>query len=306
MVIRSYASWRRPSLRDASELLQLFLANRQTREQLRDSVRGLLEDLRAHEALVRERTGIVLAGRRMLEIGPGQMSRQLSFFSVRNDVVGIDLDVVPSGVDPAGYWRVLQRNGPKRLVKTLVRKLFGFDRRFAKELQRQLELPRLPAPSVVQGDATRMEFADCSFDFVYSFDVFEHLPDPARVLGEIARVLRPGGGCLISVHLFTAEDGAHDLRVLRGRRGQIPYWAHLRPPHRELIHPSAYVNELRLGQWRGLFSDRMPGALLECRRPAGVELERELSRLREQGELADYSDEELLNGRLAAVWRKPA
>ncbi len=303
--IRSYTSWRRPSLRGGLELLQLFLASRQTRAQLRDSVRGLLDDLRSHEALVLEHTGIALQARRMLEIGPGQMARQLRYFSIKNDVVGIDLDIVPSGADLAGYWRLLRRNGPKRLIKTLARKLLGFDRRFARELRRQLGVPRLPRPPVIHGDATRMDFPDGSFDFVYSFDVFEHLPDPARVLDEIARVLRPGGGSLISVHLFTAEDGAHDPSVLRGRRRHIPYWAHLRPRQRGLVHPCAYVNELRLGTWRALFADKLPGAHVECRLPAGAEIERELRELRKRGELADYTDEELLHGRLAAVWRKP-
>jgi SAM-dependent methyltransferase len=45
--------------------------------------------------------------------------------------------------------------------------------------------------------AEKLPFADGSFDLVYSRYVFEHLPDPGEALREIARVLAPGGHCII-------------------------------------------------------------------------------------------------------------
>jgi SAM-dependent methyltransferase len=42
--------------------------------------------------------------------------------------------------------------------------------------------------------AERLPFADGELDFVWIFDVLEHVDDPAKVLREVARVLRPGGG----------------------------------------------------------------------------------------------------------------
>jgi SAM-dependent methyltransferase len=48
-----------------------------------------------------------------------------------------------------------------------------------------------------QGDATRLEFADGSFDFVYSYHVLEHIPEYGRALEEMRRVLAAGGGFLI-------------------------------------------------------------------------------------------------------------
>jgi SAM-dependent methyltransferase len=42
--------------------------------------------------------------------------------------------------------------------------------------------------------AEQLPFRDAEFDFVWIFDVLEHVNDPERVLREVARVLKPGGG----------------------------------------------------------------------------------------------------------------
>jgi SAM-dependent methyltransferase len=42
--------------------------------------------------------------------------------------------------------------------------------------------------------AERLPFTDGEFDFVWIFDVLEHVEDPEQVLEEVVRVLRPGGG----------------------------------------------------------------------------------------------------------------
>lgn len=42
--------------------------------------------------------------------------------------------------------------------------------------------------------AEKLPFADAEFDFVWIFDVLEHVEKPEQVLREVARVLRPGGG----------------------------------------------------------------------------------------------------------------
>jgi SAM-dependent methyltransferase len=41
--------------------------------------------------------------------------------------------------------------------------------------------------------AEKLPFKDGEFDFVWIFDVLEHVEHPDRVLSEVARVLRPGG-----------------------------------------------------------------------------------------------------------------
>jgi ubiquinone/menaquinone biosynthesis C-methylase UbiE len=42
-------------------------------------------------------------------------------------------------------------------------------------------------------DAHRLLYDDATFDAVMLFDVLEHVPDVAQVVGEIGRVLKPGG-----------------------------------------------------------------------------------------------------------------
>lgn len=56
---------------------------------------------------------------------------------------------------------------------------------------------------VVAGDGARLPFADGSAGLVWCLHVLHHLPDPERVLGEVHRVLRPGGALVLAE---TVED----------------------------------------------------------------------------------------------------
>ena len=68
-------------------------------------------------------------------------------------------------------------------------------------------------------DATRLLFPDATFDLVFSFNVFEHLPDPAATFAEVVRVLRPGGIAYISfTGLRWSPHGAHMYKVIN-----VPY-----------------------------------------------------------------------------------
>jgi len=61
------------------------------------------------------------------------------------------------------------------------------------------ELARLELPELYFEDAARMHFEDNSFDLVYASSVLRFVPDKARLLEEVARVLKPGGVALIRV-----------------------------------------------------------------------------------------------------------
>jgi SAM-dependent methyltransferase len=90
---------------------------------------------------------------------------------------------------------------------------------------------RLPNHTIVQGDIEAMPFADASFATVLCTEVIEHVPDPAKAIAEIRRVLRPGG-------TFIGSTPAHS-----------PIWA-LRflsstCPHDEPFHNEYSTDEMR-------------------------------------------------------------
>src|SRR5438093_2947590 len=158
---------------------------------------------------------------------------------------------------------------------------------------RQLSVDRLPRVRLLQMDATRMDFPPGSFDFVYSYDVFEHFPDPAAVLAQIRSVLRPGGVCLTIIHPYTCDTGCHDMRLYLPGRAELPHWPHLRPQTREQVQSFAYLNKLTLRQWHELFNG---ASFTNWKLDDGTE--QALAEARSRGELAEYSDDDLLTDRL--------
>jgi SAM-dependent methyltransferase len=56
-----------------------------------------------------------------------------------------------------------------------------------------------PRPQCVRADLRALAFADESFDMVYASHVLEHIDDDLTALGEIRRVLRPGGAAILPV-----------------------------------------------------------------------------------------------------------
>ena len=58
---------------------------------------------------------------------------------------------------------------------------------------------------LVAGDGAALPFPDGCFDRVIAAEVLEHVPDDARVLAELARVLRPGGLMAVTVPRWYPE-----------------------------------------------------------------------------------------------------
>lgn len=79
---------------------------------------------------------------------------------------------------------------------------------------------------VRHADVTSLRFATASFDAVLSLDVLEHVPDYRAALREFARVLRPGGSCVLSVPFYVDREATATLARIDAA-GRIE---HLQPP----------------------------------------------------------------------------
>ncbi len=58
---------------------------------------------------------------------------------------------------------------------------------------------------VLRGDATRLPFADDSFDVVITSEVLEHIQDDVAAIAEMVRVLKPGGHFAATVPAWFPE-----------------------------------------------------------------------------------------------------
>jgi SAM-dependent methyltransferase len=264
----------------------------------------LYQQLREHEQRMAAQLGQPIRGLRLLEIGPGQGMQRARYFGLSNEVVGLDLDVIPQGLDVPDYYRMLRRNGLGRLLKTVGRKLVVGQAQ-TRAWHQAIGVTRTTPPRMINGDICQRGPERAAFDVVMSWSVFEHLPDPRAALRNVIQALRPGGIFYLSLHLFTSHNGHHDIRAFTGREDDLPLWGHLRPARRHLLRPSAYLNEWRLSQWRQLFQSEAPGSREFLEPPAqsspyAAQLHGDL-----RAELRDYSDEELLTVDAIYVWRRP-
>jgi SAM-dependent methyltransferase len=78
---------------------------------------------------------------------------------------------------------------------------------------RYLSLDIDPTLADVPGDVTGLRFRDESFDFALCVHVLEHVADDRAAIGELYRVLRPGGRALIQVPPSSLEATLEDPSV---------------------------------------------------------------------------------------------
>jgi SAM-dependent methyltransferase len=139
---------------------------------------------------------------RVLDVGcgTGRMSRPLTRYLTSGSYDGIDI------VAPSIEWcqRAYQPRFP------------NFQFHFA-DIYNQAYNPG----GTVRAMEYRFPFADMSFDFVYLTSVFTHMlpADMASYLGEVARVLKPGGRCFITYFLLTVDS----LKLIAENRSSIDF-----------------------------------------------------------------------------------
>jgi 2-polyprenyl-6-hydroxyphenyl methylase/3-demethylubiquinone-9 3-methyltransferase len=120
------------------------------------------------------------------------------------------------------------------------------------------------------GAGERLPFADASFDHVACCDVLEHVDDVGRVVGEIARVLRPGGLFFYDTINRTFVSKMAVIKVMQEWRST----AFAEPDSHvweKFIKPSELFERCGLEQqeMRGILPRRNPiGTLLDFRRRA--------------------------------------
>lgn len=112
--------------------------------------------------------------------------------------------------------------------------------------------------ALLRMDARSLDFPDNSFDHVAAMHVISVVPEPERVMSEIARVLRPGGGVVIVNHfartgglLAMAERAAAPLAHLLGwhsdfDRGRVLADPRLVPAEEHTLPPLGMMTLMRL------------------------------------------------------------
>ena len=111
--------------------------------------------------------------------------------------------------------------GGGRLVEALDARGWQVTGTDASETMVELARSRVPsrAGAISRSPIEQLPFADASFDAVVALGVLEYSADVGEALGELARVLRPGGTAVVSFPAFDALPSRlrRPLRRMLGR-----------------------------------------------------------------------------------------
>jgi ubiquinone/menaquinone biosynthesis C-methylase UbiE len=89
--------------------------------------------------------------------------------------------------------------------------------------KKRFELFNLPG-TFRTADAENLDFADESFDVVYSHGVLHHTPDTARAVREVHRVLRKNGRAVVMLYHRNSYNYRVNIRLLRRGGVQLLRW----------------------------------------------------------------------------------
>lgn len=253
--------------------------------------------------------GFDLKDTRLFEIGCGQRPYRMYFLTALGyDVHAVDMDKVLISLNPRDVIEIFRRNGFERALKTVARYLV-FDRAENRALRK--ELSRIqdrafdwPVERIRIGNAAdTTSWPDGTFGFVYSEDVFEHVPrDELDPLCEVlAEKLDSTGIAFIRPMVFTGLQGGHNVEWYDAdsqKTRECPPWDHLRDRR---FPANTFLNELTLAEYRDLFARHFD--ILE-ERPKKPGLGEAFMTPELRAELAQWSDEELYSNQVLFVLRR--
>jgi ubiquinone/menaquinone biosynthesis C-methylase UbiE len=126
-----------------------------------------------------------------------------------------------------------------------------------------------PGVEIVDGDIERLPFPDGSFDFACAIEVLRYLREPARGVGELARVLKRGGVAFVTAAPRYSLSGYPLLNQITGR-AKVPTFTKVRQTFlseaqaRALFERAGFsaveIHGVFLGPWHGV--GRVSGTLL--------------------------------------------
>ena len=101
-----------------------------------------------------------------------------------------------------------------------------------------------------QGDALNLDFPDNSFDYVTSFHVLTVVPDPYRMLSEMVRVCKPGGGIAITTHFQSSNPVVAFLNtIVNPITRQLGWTTRLRKQDVLKGHPITLERSKKISRW---------------------------------------------------------
>ena len=92
-------------------------------------------------------------------------------------------------------------------------------------------------------DAREIAFPDAAFDHVAAMHIMSVVPEPERVLDEMARVCRPGGSVMIANHFAGRAEGWSLIERLAAPLADLLGWHSDFPIERVLGHPKLKLEE---------------------------------------------------------------
>jgi ubiquinone/menaquinone biosynthesis C-methylase UbiE len=167
-------------------------------------------------------------GKTILEIGCGD--GQTSYLFAMNNaakVIGSDIStfyIKNAAKTPCSKKKFYQQNqSMKKLREKVAMTVFSNDR-------------KLNNVNFIEDDICSSKIASSSCDYIFSWEVLEHLKDPEKAFAQMSRILKPNGIMFHEYNPFFAINGGHSACTL-----DFP-WGHVRLDAKDFIR---YINEVR-------------------------------------------------------------